>query len=93
MINICEFRLPRMATIKETVKFLDESAKKANVKNYLTEHRIRELALSNQIVHLRAGKKILINLDKLIDFLNIGSVSESRNITGGKYGTVSRIEA
>ena len=75
MGEITFFKLPRMATIKETLNYLEQEAKKANIKNNLTEYRLRQLALSNQIVHVRAGKKILINIDKLIEFLNIGSVS------------------
>jgi len=77
MGEITFLKIPRMATIKETWNFLEQEAEKANVKNYITEYRIRQLALTNQIVHVRAGKKILINLDKLIEFLNVGSSSDA----------------
>lgn len=93
MTEIKTFKLPTMATIKETRDFLDKKAKESGAKNNLTEYRLRQLALSNQIVHVRAGKKILINLDKLVDFLNIGSVSAPEIKSNEKYVTISRIEA
>lgn len=54
--------IPRMWTIKECAKAFCNTG--------LTEYRIRQLALSNQIVNIRAGNKILINADKLIEYLN-----------------------
>lgn len=92
MSNLLELKLPRLATIDETVLFLEKSAKELNIKNCLTAYRLRELALSNQIVHVRAGKKILINIDKLFVFLNAGSTSEPESETNSKYKTISRIE-
>ena len=105
MSNLSDFKLPKMATIKETVMFLNESAEKAGVKNALTENAVRQLALSNQIVHVRAGKKILINIDKLVEFLNTGTtlaskvkdvkeikkVKEFKSKTNDKYKTISPI--
>ena len=38
----------------------------------LAKHYVRQLALQGKIRHVRAGKKILINVDKLIEFLNNG---------------------
>lgn len=89
--NSLDTNIPRMATIKETVDFLNKSAQKTNVKNCLTPHRIRKLALSNQIEHVRAGKKILINIDKLIEFLNTRSISITEDTTNKKYPNISRI--
>lgn len=91
-LNSLDTNIPRMATIKETVEFLNKSAKKTNVKNCLTSHRIRQLALSNQIEHVRAGKKILINIDKLIEFLNARSISITEDTINKKYPNISRIE-
>lgn len=42
----------------------------------LSYYYLRQLCLSNSIVYVRAGTKYLVNLDKLIDFLN-GEVSEA----------------
>lgn len=92
MGEIKMFKLPTMATIKETWEFLEKQAKENNTKNNLTEYRLRQLALNNQIVHIRAGKKILINIDKLIDFLNIGSVSvPDIKESNSKFHTIKKI--
>lgn len=54
--------VPRMLTITECAKEFKGTG--------LTPYRLRQLALSNQIVNIRAGNKILINADKLIEYLN-----------------------
>lgn len=54
-----ELIIPRMMTI--------EAAADATG---LAKYRLRSLALNDKIVHIKAGKKILINVDRLIDFLN-----------------------
>lgn len=43
----------------------------------LSYHYLRKLCISNQIVCIKAGRKYLINLDKLIDFLN-GETEETQ---------------
>lgn len=58
-------KIPRMRTIKEAaaeIKALDEHTS-------LTTWRIRELTLTGVLPHVKAGKKLLINLDTLIDYL------------------------
>lgn len=50
---------PRMATINEAAQLAG-----------LAKHYIRQLALQGKIKHVRAGKKILINIPKLIEYLN-----------------------
>ena len=57
---------PQMATINETAKLIG-----------LAKYYIRQLALNNKIKHVRAGKKILINIEKLIEYLNNGEPTES----------------
>ena len=54
--------IPKMLTINECAKEFEGTG--------LTAYRIRQLAITNQIVNIRAGKKILINADKLIEYLN-----------------------
>lgn len=46
--------------------------------------RIRELAKAKKIVHVPCGKKILINLEKFIEFLNTyqGEEIEQKTIKG-----------
>lgn len=56
-----ELNIPQMATINEAAKITK-----------LAKYFIRQLALQGKIKHVRAGKKILINVDKLIEFLNNG---------------------
>ncbi len=51
--------IPRMLTINEVAK-----------ETGLAKHFIRQLALSNTIQNVKAGKKILVNLEKLIEYLN-----------------------
>jgi len=51
--------IPHMATIKQTAK-----------ETGLAEHFIRQLCISKKIVAIQAGKKWLINTDRLVDFLN-----------------------
>lgn len=36
---------------------------------------LRQLCMQNKIVHIRSGKKYLINYDRFIDYLNIGECS------------------
>lgn len=59
MENIIQFKLPTMLTIKETAQ-----------RTGMAEFFIRRLATSNQIVHVRCGKKYLINFEKFIEYLN-----------------------
>lgn len=51
--------IPTMLTINETAKITN-----------LAKHYIRSLVWDNKIVYIQAGNKYLINLDKLIQFLN-----------------------
>ena len=53
--------IPTMLTLKEAAS-----------KTGLAVHYLRQSCLNNKIVHIRCGKRILINGDKLIEFLNIG---------------------
>ena len=57
-------KIPRMLTIPETVREF-----------HLPEHFVRQLCRENRIVHVMAGKKILVNADRLIDFLNGGGAA------------------
>lgn len=53
--------VPKMRTIKETAK-----------ETGLAYNYIRNLCLQNKIVYVRAGNKYLVNIDKLIEYLNTG---------------------
>lgn len=55
------FELPKMTTINETSQI-----------SGLTKHCIRQLVLQNKIKYVKAGKKYLINLGSLVEYLNNG---------------------
>ena len=61
-------KTPKMATVNEVAEITG-----------LARHYVRQLALQNKVSHVRAGKKILIHVEKLIEFLNAGeSVQQER---------------
>lgn len=51
--------IPTMLTIHETAQ-----------KTGLAEHYIRQLVLKNEICYIKAGRKYLVNLEKLIEYLD-----------------------
>lgn len=58
--------IPTMVTIKE-----------ASGQTGLSYDYIRKLCLQRKIVYIRAGCKYLINLEKLVDFLNTGEAVQN----------------
>lgn len=48
-----------MATIKETAK-----------ETGLAEYHIRQLCLNREIIAVQTGRKWLVNVDRLVDYLN-----------------------
>ena len=56
-----EMTIPTMITIKEAAE-----------KTGISYSRIRTLCLEGKIVHIKAGRRFLINLEKLIEYLNAG---------------------
>ena len=59
-------RVPRMRTVHEAA----EELRKLDAGTAVTEYHIRQLAINNIIPRVKAGKKYLINLDALIDYLS-----------------------
>ena len=55
--------IPKMKTIKEVSKIVG-----------LAEYHVRQLAKQNKIKFIMAGKKYLINLGSLIEYLNNGEI-------------------
>ena len=49
-----------------------ETIKAASEQTGLSYDYIRKLCLQGKIVYVRAGSKYLINMEKLVDFLNRG---------------------
>lgn len=63
--NVFELKkLPNMKSIKEMTQLTG-----------LSYSFLRQLCLQNKIVHIRTGKKYLINYDRFIDYLNTGECS------------------
>lgn len=57
--------LPRMRTVSEAAAEI----KAADPNTAITEYHIRQLALSGVLPRIKAGRKLLINLDALIEYL------------------------
>ena len=53
--------LPKMLTIRETAQVTG-----------LHEYFVRQLVKHNRVTYVKAGCKTLINLDRLVEFLNEG---------------------
>lgn len=65
------FKLPKMATINECAKMVK-----------LAKYHIRQLVLQGKVKYVKAGKKHLINVDSLIEYLNNGEVqTEAEELT------------
>ncbi|WP_407386378.1 hypothetical protein [Ruminococcus sp.] len=61
-----ELNLPRMRTISEAA----QEIKALDPRTAITEYHIRQLAVSGVIPRVKAGKKYLINLDMLIEYMS-----------------------
>lgn len=59
--DLCDVKVPTMVTVQE-----------ASERTGLTARIIREYIKEDRIVYITVGRKILVNLDKLIEFLNSG---------------------
>lgn len=66
-------RIPQMLTIKETAKITG-----------LAEYFIRKLVNENKISFIKTGRKTLVNLEKLISFLNGETGMKTENTTNAK---------
>ena len=75
-LNLLSFKIPTMLTIKEAAD-----------KTGVAAHFIRNLAIRNEIVHVRCGKKYLINLEKFIEYLNTSKGNGKSDVTntGSKF--------
>ena len=48
--------------------------KQASKKFGLAEHFVRQLCLTDKVIHIKAGNRYLINENSLITYLNTGEV-------------------
>ncbi len=64
--NRTNYTVPRMRTVHEAA----EELRRMDANTGVTEYHIRQLAINNIIPRVKAGKKYLINLDALIEYLS-----------------------
>lgn len=58
--------VPRMRTLDQCAVYFKEQ----DPETTLTRYRIRQMVLNGTIPHVMCGKKYLVNLDKLIEYLS-----------------------
>ena len=81
-------QIPRMRTVKEAaaeIKQLDEHTA-------MTEWRIRELALAGVLSRVQAGKKLLINLDTLFEYLENPAADKFQPTAARQSGGIRPID-
>ena len=54
----------------------------------LARHFVRQAVLSGKVVHVKAGKKFLVNAERFSDWLNNGEQSE---LTKPECGTIRKL--
>ena len=69
---------PRMRTLDECYKELKELDPNTSITKYF----LRQLAIQNKVPCVMAGRKRLINLDKVIEYLNTMSLPETPHSSG-----------
>ena len=67
--------IPKFRTVKEVVKDI----KSMDTKTAITENFIRYLVKENKIKYIKSGKKVLINLNVLLEYLNSDNIFEDFN--------------
>ena len=79
-----EYKIARMRTLDECyneIKAMDDNTA-------ISKYYIRQLALSGKIPVVMCGRKRLINLDGLIDYLSGSGTAESNNADNGKIRAI-----
>ena len=80
-------RTPRMRTVKEAAQEL----KALDSHTAVTEYHIRRLALQGVLPTVKAGKKKLINLDLLIEYLQNPTAEKFRPVATATVGGIRRV--
>ena len=74
--------LPRMRTIEQCEKLI----KQIDEGSAITEWFIRCLVRDNKVLHFNTGKKVLVNFDNLLEYLNtIFGVKTCKNFSPEVY--------
>nr|WP_295680312.1 hypothetical protein [uncultured Lachnoclostridium sp.]DAE03953.1 MAG TPA: hypothetical protein [Myoviridae sp. ct2cn10] len=79
-------RKARMRTFRATVEYFKQEDPETPVNEYF----LRRLVKQGKIPAVYAGKKALINLDMLIDYLNNDLAGQTEENTG--YGTLRKVK-
>ena len=80
-------KLPRMRTIAEA----SEELKALDPHTAMTPYHIRRLCLDGILPTVKAGKKILLNLDTLIEYMNDPTAEKFAPRPAATVGGIRRI--
>ena len=87
-----EEKIARMRTIDQCVAYFKENDPGSSISYYC----LSQLVKKNKISYTKAGNKSLINLDKLIEFLNRDAVQDKVEEvvieTSPNYGKLRKVE-
>lgn len=73
-----DIKIPRMRTIKETAELFG-----------LPVNFIRQKVNNGEIVAVRAGRRFLVNIDKLVEYLDTCTISQKSEADSGKIQPIS----
>ena len=85
--NTTNFKIPRMRTVAEAAKEL----KAIDEHTAVTEYHIRQLALSGVLPRVQAGRKLLINFDLLLEYLENPTADKFQVHTAADVNGIRRI--
>ena len=71
-------RIPRMRTIKETAELFG-----------LPVHFVRQKVNDGEIVAVRAGRRFLVNVDKLAEYLDSNTIPQESEANSGKIQPIA----
>jgi len=77
--------LARMRTIRQCYEYFKEQ----DPESCISEYYLRSLVKQNKVPVFHAGRKQLVNLDKLIDYLNSDAAAYDEIQS---YGKIRRVE-
>lgn len=72
--------IPHMATIKDTAQLFG-----------LPEHLVRAKVNNGEVVAIRAGRKILVNVDKFTEYLNTNTLAPKEQEQEQERGAIAPI--
>lgn len=79
-----ETKIPRMRTVSEAAREI----KALDPDTAITEHHIRQLAVSGRIPRVKAGRKYLISLDLLIEYMTDPTTEKFQPHTGNATSSI-----